>query len=647
MYSHFSKQEARHEDGLHVIVIGRVSTSHQDVGNIEAGYAYAEQALEGITDGSLVIRRFGEQGSGMLVERDSILRVQQLVEEGWADLVIMEDLSKAFRNPRWMVAFVQDCVDAGVRVIAPGDNFDTRGDNWELMLNASSLRHGLHIPDTRRRVRRTATSSFEKGGMVLRARYGYRRLTREQAKATRDHPDDLLIARVDEQTHVFRDLWRLIVKERMYGQPVVDWLNDRGIPPGPYARDGRWTWDMVRDLLRDPILYGWRRFRQMIYQPIYKTGKHRRERNANPEWQYFGCLAHMSKDEWEMLQRAMDELTPTKRNRTGRDHPRYRVRRTDSVVPYQHATCAACGAFYYPSNTDSMKCKNAWTNAAAYCWNHVQIKPTLAREAVVDLVLERMNRHPLARQALLEAAWERIQQELTRTDQVVADLDREIKELEKQSANLAKAIRSGVALDSVMTEATAADAALKQAKQKRKRAVKKSASTNLPQSVEELTVEPRTVLLELAGTSFEFADLLRCIIPSMIVQPVQQLDSGQVRPRLILTLDLNALLDAKDRPLKDAGGDADCFTIDLFTPPAHIRELPRILEVKRNNSKWGYVRIARQLNVGRMTVKRALRYSELVRREGLAEPYRVLATPPDNASRWRSAEERRTRRHSA
>ena len=95
--------------------------------------------------------------------------------------MIAEDLARIYRNPRHQYRFVQDCVDQGTRVICVGDNLDTADENWEITMGAAALRHGLHIPDTRRRVRRTATHSFHKGGMVQKIRYGYRRLSAEEA----------------------------------------------------------------------------------------------------------------------------------------------------------------------------------------------------------------------------------------------------------------------------------------------------------------------------------------------------------------------------------------------------------------------------------------------------------------------------------
>ena len=102
---------------LVVVVIGRISTPDQDKENIDASYR-----------------------------------------------VVKKYLADIYRNPRHQYNFVQDAVDAGTRVICIGDNLDTADENWEVSMGTAALRHGLFIPDTRRRIRRTATDSFHKGG---------------------------------------------------------------------------------------------------------------------------------------------------------------------------------------------------------------------------------------------------------------------------------------------------------------------------------------------------------------------------------------------------------------------------------------------------------------------------------------------------
>ena len=130
----------------------------------------------------------------------TIRRAEELITSGRVDVVIAEDLSRIYRNPRLQYDFVQNAVDNGCRVVCIADNLDTGTDHWEVVLGAAAFRHGMFIPDVRRRVRRSATHAFHNGGMVLRVRYGYRRLSKEEAASGHFGSKGLRMAKVPECT---------------------------------------------------------------------------------------------------------------------------------------------------------------------------------------------------------------------------------------------------------------------------------------------------------------------------------------------------------------------------------------------------------------------------------------------------------------
>jgi hypothetical protein len=142
------------------------------------------------------------------------------------------------------------------------------------------------------------------------------------------------------------------------------------------------------------------------------------------------------------------------------------------------------------------------------------------------------------------------------------------------------------------------------------------------------------LLMRLASTSYEFADLLRRIFPHFIIQPVQALDIPLVRPRAKLTFRPGSLV--SNGPANGADvADAE-LTIDLFEPPVHILNMPRCLAAKAENPQLSLKRIATQLGINYMTVKRALDYARRMQAAGLTDPYRELIERPEIASRWRS-----------
>ena len=128
---------------LRVLVIGRISTVHQDLESIEASYRYVSRHLGRLYQGPLHLKQLGEQGSGLRSDRPSIVEAEREIATGTWDLVIAEDLSRIYRNPRLIYAFVQDAVQCETRVIGIGDNLDTADENWEVALGAAALEHLL------------------------------------------------------------------------------------------------------------------------------------------------------------------------------------------------------------------------------------------------------------------------------------------------------------------------------------------------------------------------------------------------------------------------------------------------------------------------------------------------------------------------
>jgi len=133
--------QPKNPDGpLRVIIIGRISTLHQDTENIPASYRVAEDFLKQIYPGPVEIKHLGEQASGMLIDRATILEAIRLIGTGQWDLVLAEDLSRIYRNPEFQWTFVHTAIDQRTRVICIADNIDTAEEHWQIMMHAAALR---------------------------------------------------------------------------------------------------------------------------------------------------------------------------------------------------------------------------------------------------------------------------------------------------------------------------------------------------------------------------------------------------------------------------------------------------------------------------------------------------------------------------
>jgi DNA invertase Pin-like site-specific DNA recombinase len=616
---------------LNVVAIGRISTVHQDLENIEASYRYVEEYLRRLYQGPMRIKHLGEQASGMLTERATIREAEDLVATGEVDLVIAEDLARIYRNPRHQYNFVQDCVDTGTRVICVGDNLDTADENWEITMGAAALRHGLHIPDTRRRVRRTATHCFHNGGMVQKIRYGYRKLSPEEAASGAFGPKGLRIAKRPECTPVIR-----AIRDRVLGgerfAAIAEWLDSEGIEPGPYVERRRWSARLIVELLEDPILSGTRTFRDTICRPIFKTGKHKPTKNAEPERESCPELAHLSIEEHETLRQEIARRRAELGSKRQRTSPRRNTPRSRSIWPGQAIRCGVCGELMYYAGAH-FKCKNALRGGA--CWNHVQVPAETARRKVIAWLVEHLEQVPEAREAMVDLVWQERERSTRRTHRDPEDWGRQIASLERQAANLTSGIAEGGQLASLVERLASVEAALTKARASREALRAGEASCPLPtrQGIQR-TLGPQ--LLSLAEQSLSFAEVFRRLFPALVIHPVQLLDSGLVRPRARLVF-LTQAIRSSVGPRPEVPPDADGVEVvlDLFEPSLPIRYLKPCCQARQEHPAFSLKGLARIVGIGCMTVKRALDYARLMEQEGLTEPYRELHERPVAASRWK------------
>ena len=646
----------KHPDGhARILAIGRLSkpkgTEEETQETIESSLAVAREHIKNIYKGPMILTQLAEQESGLIADRTTIMEAEELIATGEIDLVIAEDLSRIYRSPRHQHVFVDDCVDTDVRVICVADRLDTSEEDSESAMGFASLRHSLPISDCRRRQKRKSKFGFHGGGSVHKISYGYVRLTRDQAASGQFGPVRLRVAKMSEATRIIKKMREMLMATRN-GQysyvPIVDYLIENNIPVGPYVTNGKWNQRLVKDLLTDPILIGVRRFRTMLFKRVRSTGKFRRELNPDgPETEHYPELAHLTDDEFVTMQAVIEEIAEQHKKKAGSDHPLYRKPRRDAIFPRQHATCSACNGLMYAYDSGQIKCENAHARGADHCWNHVQVDIEQAHQKVIPWLIAQFEGVPGFRGRLVDCALEELASLRAKLHQGRPSRRLTINQLEREATNIAKAIRVGGDLEALFQEAQDIEEQLGKLRVLEQNSVVDESGLPACCSPEEVDQQLDDVLLHLAVTSCDFAYLMREILPQSEIVPVQAIDTGQVRPRVRITLSLDQIR-----------GDADeaeaipkiQVELDLFDAPKRFRHIGACLEVKRDNPRLSYIKIADAVNerlaqqrkeghdsetISYMTVKRCFAVARHMEAEGLTEPYRVLTEEPKYASRWK------------
>jgi hypothetical protein len=289
-----------------------------------------------------------------------------------------------------------------------------------------------------------------------------------------------------------------------------------------------------------------------------------------------------------------------------------------------------CGKF--------LRCCNSLPGSAEPCWNHVQVDFDCIREKVLPWVLGVLDRHPGFRARMVDAAWTEFERRSRRNQLAGNSLEKTIEDLEMQGRRLAKAIAKGGDMESLLVELRSVQASLAQARKDRENRKRDVEAVGMFTSREDVAARIDDAVTTLVLTSVDMAELLRRLLPTFVIQPVQALDCPQIRPRAKITLRLDAWAEGAEPVVEET------TTVDLFDPPVHIKHLATCVAMRQVSPNASYSKIAEALGIGLMTVKRALAYHRLMLQAGVSDPYREVQRRPERASRWKKRPTRNMRK---
>ena len=256
---------------LRAVGITRISTLNQDVKSLADQQALLRKWVEDRYDGPVEWTFIEGQGSGECLDREQVAQADDLVAGRQQDLIIMEDLSRHMRRMH-AVLFCEACEDVDTRLIAVNDGIDTFKE-WRLHAFFAAMKHEQSNKDTSLRIKRSQRNRFQQGGLIQFTIFGY-------VKPIHAKTDDDL-QKDPAAEPIYREWFRRLDSGGTFSE-IADWLNDTGLPTGPFCRSDKWTCRMVSRISRNPILKGIRQRNRKESRRFNKTGKHRSV-NAKPE----------------------------------------------------------------------------------------------------------------------------------------------------------------------------------------------------------------------------------------------------------------------------------------------------------------------------------------------------------------------------
>jgi site-specific DNA recombinase len=608
---------------LRVLAICRISTEHQDLRSLGDQEALVRRYVADHYDGPIDVQVIASRGSGEYLDRLELAEAETRVERREFDLVLAEDLARVCRR-NYAVTFCEICEDCDTRLIAINDHVDTDRDEWRMNAMFTAFKHEAANKDTANRIRRTLRNRFVEGGIVQTTIYGY-----IKPSGTKSDAD---LCKDPAAEPVYDELFRRLEDGATFAE-VADWLNARGIPPGPYCRSPRWDVAMVSRVVRNPILKGVRVRNKKIARRVNKTGR-RRSVDAPPEERLERICPHLTFIEPQRYDRVLALLTcrnaKFKRGKDG-DDPRRGVPKKRTRWPGQHLFCGICGRLYRyggHGQVDHLMCAGAYEYT---CWNGISADGPRAARKLSEAVLDAIDTLPdsdTAFQAMVTAEVERLRGAQCGR---LTELDRGLENINRQLANVRAALREAGPSKVLIDDLRQLEAEREQVRGER------AELERIPRQV--IAVPPPGELKRLARDAFarladdapEFGRLMKQLISRIVVVPHRLCDGGQPVLRARFTLDLVALV-PEARGLSGLTGVLRRdLVVDLFDPPQRAAYRERVLALKAEGLTER--EIATRLGITQPAVQNAMALSRDMDRLGLADPYVPLTQPPDDGGK--------------
>ncbi|TKB77279.1 MAG: recombinase family protein [Nitrospira sp.] len=449
---------------MRVAIYARYSSENQRETSIEDQYRICEQYAKQREDWKIVQRYADKAISGATRKRPSYQQMLVDAEDKQFDILLVHDFSRLSRDSVEVELTRRDFVeDWGLRLIGVTDGIDTANEGHELMSGVKGIMNQQYLVDLAKHTYKALTREALKGNNCGGRNYGYRHIPIEHPteKDALGRPKILAVRRkIDpEQAQVVRQIFEWYDNGKSPRQ-IAEELNQRKIPsPGASynrkvhsARYGTWAATVLHGELRratgilsNPIYIGrviWNRRKW-----IKGRDRKRRRPELRPESEWIVTehpeLRIIPQDLWDRVQqrRKMQKKWVSTRPRS----PKYLL---SSLLK-----CAVCESNFVMQSYYQYGCAGHKDRGPTVCHNNLRVSRSLAEEKILA---------SLKRDLFTQEGLDLFIKESTR---LLTERRRERKpdpsqllKVEKEIANITKAIKAGILTPTTKSELEKAEA---------------------------------------------------------------------------------------------------------------------------------------------------------------------------------------------
>ena len=282
----------------------------------------------------IVGESFDDNVSGMTFNRKGLGELEDAVDEGKVELVLVKDLSRLGRHRTQTDLFIDHLRQNNVKVYSVTEGIDTSNENDDLLIGFKQIYNDFYAKDISRKVRAGLRQKQKNKGLIESLPLGY--LCDRNTKTIH----------IDEETAwIVQEIFRLYLDG--YGlTTIAKEMNSRGIKSPEYYQRRRladwkpdiskkylWVQTAVKRILNNELYIGTMVNHKSVTSKIYKT---KTFTSKDEQFRHEGfCEPIIDKDTWDKVQFLLSqrsEINP--RNHTG-----HKLHRYAGIIK-----CADCGA---------------------------------------------------------------------------------------------------------------------------------------------------------------------------------------------------------------------------------------------------------------------------------------------------------------
>jgi len=629
---------------LRVVLPGRVSDPRpgkQDRRSLTDQEDVQRRWLEQHTNLPVDIEVVAGSGSGEILVRDEYVHLLDIIVTKKPDLILPEDLGRIVRRVH---AFhvCELCEDHGVRLISINNHgVDTALPGWRDAAFFAAYFYEKDNRDKSLRLKERMRSRFMAGGALPGPIFGI--VKPKGAKSDDDLQKD------PAAEPIYREWFRRL-EEGAYYSEIADWLDSEGVPVGPSCRKKtKWDCKLVSQTTHNWLLKGVRFRNKRKTRRINSSGRYESEK-APPEdllTRKVPHLAFFDEAYYDRVVAALDNRNAKyRRNKEGEADPLAQRPKKRTRFPGQMIKCGVCGrpfVFGGHGQTAHLMC----TGARDYlCWNGTTVDGPLAAEQISEALFQEIENLKGFDDTFLQMVEEETRKSFENRDKQLQGLTADIKRNERELANVLNFIRSGgnsptlrADLDRLEKEKAQLAYSLEELKRRPKQDI------ILP-SADEIRQLARDEFTDLALDSYEFAKLMKSLVPKIVVFPHRLCDGGHIIHRAKFRLRLSGLLSdpqAKEvlsQPLELI------LAVDIRGPLQRVDHREEIMTLRATTNpdtdeKYTEVEAARKCGITTTAAQRAAALSRRMDELGVTDPYVRVFEPPDDYTKLRRHKHKR------